>query len=244
MLHEERRNFMIRPLKILGTGLIVLFIALGFYQKGWTEERYTVKPGDTLYGISKSFGVSIEALKKANVLEDDSLKPKQVLMIPTQRGKKAEEVARKSSDQTPKKRSGEKVKRLSGETDSYVVQKGDSLSSISKKVGLSIEEIKKMNGLHTSALKIGQVLLLPKDENRFDEEAEELGDREGMPGSSQAESEKGESVASTTIGRWNNPEERNLLVRVVKTFLGGPYKLGGSTSVTINLFTPLLTIER
>ena len=220
---------MIRPLKILGTGLIVLFIVFGFYQKGWAEEKYTVKPGDTLYGISKSFGVSIEALKKANVLEDDSLKPKQVLMIPTQRGKKAEEVARKSSDQTPKKLSGEKVKRLSGETDSYVVQKGDCLSSISKKVGLSIEEIKKMNDLHTSALKIGQVLLLPKDENRFDEEAEELGDREGMPGSSQAESEKGESVASTTIGRWNNPEERNLLVRVVKTFLGVPYKLGGST---------------
>ena len=220
---------MIRPLKILGMGLIVLFIALGFYQKGWAEERYTVKPGDTLYGISKSFGVSIEALKKANALEDDSLKPKQVLMIPTQRGKKAEEVARKSSDQTPKKLSGEKVKRLSGETDSYVVQKGDSLSSISKKVGLSIEEIKKMNDLHTSALKIGQVLLLPKDESRLDEEAEELGDGEEMAGASQAEGEKGESVASTTLGKWNNPEERNLLVRVVKTFLGVPYKLGGST---------------
>ena len=50
---------MIRLWKILGTGLIVLFIALGFYQRGWAEERYTVKPGDTLYGISKSFGVSI-----------------------------------------------------------------------------------------------------------------------------------------------------------------------------------------
>lgn len=220
---------MIRPLKILGTGLIVLFIVLGFYQKGWAEERYTVKPGDTLYGISKSFGVSIEALKKVNALEDDSLKPKQVLMIPTQRGKKAEEVARKSSDQTPKKLSGEKVKRLSGETDSYVVQKGDCLSSISKKVGLSIEEIKKMNDLHTSALKIGQVLLLPKDGSRWDEEAGELGEGEEMAGASQTEGEKGGPIASTPIGKWNNPEERNLFVRVVKTFLGVPYKLGGST---------------
>jgi LysM repeat protein len=212
---------MIRPLKILGMGLIGLLLSFGFCQRGWTEEPYTVRPGDTLYGISKSFGVSIEALKKANALEGDSIKPKQVLTIPTQRGKKTDEVARKSSNRISKK--------LSGETDSYVVQKGDSLYSISKKLGLSIEEIKKMNGLQTSTLKIDQVLLLPKDESRLDEETEELGDREEIAGASQTEGEKGESVASATLGKWSNPEERNLFVRVVKTFLGVPYKLGGST---------------
>ena len=79
---------MIRRLKILGTGLVVLFIAMGFYQQGWAEEKVTVKSGDTLYGISKSFGVSIEMLKKANAMEGDSLKPKQVLTIPTERGKR------------------------------------------------------------------------------------------------------------------------------------------------------------
>jgi len=220
---------MIRLWKILGTGLIVLFIALGFYQRGWAEERYTVKPGDTLYGISKSFGVSIEVLKKTNALEGDSIKPKQVLIIPFQGEKKVDEAARRPSSRTPKKLPTETVKRSSGETDSYVVQKGDSLSSISKKVGLSIEEIKKMNHLHTSALKIGQVLLLPKDESRLDEEAGELGDGEEMAGTSQAGGEKEEPVASNPLGTWNNSEERSLLVRVVKTFLGVPYKLGGST---------------
>ena len=212
---------MIRPLKFFGMGLIGLLLLFGFCQRGWTEEPYTVRPGDTLYGISRSFGVSIEALKKANALEGDSIKPKQVLTIPTQRGKKTDEVARKSSNRISKK--------LSGETDSYVVQKGDSLYSISKKLGLSIEEIKKMNGLQTSPLKIDQVLLLPKDESRLDEETEELGDREEIAGASQTEGEKGESVASATLGKWSNPEERNLFVRVVKTFLGVPYKLGGST---------------
>lgn len=212
---------MIRPLKLLGMGLIGLLLLFGFCQRGWTEEQYTVRPGDTLYGISKSFGVSIEALKKANALEGDSIKPKQVLTIPTQRGKKTDEVVRKSSNRISKK--------LSRETDSYVVQKGDSLYSISKKLGLSIEEIKKMNGLQTSTLKIDQVLLLPKDESRLDEETEELGDREGIAGASQTEGEKGEPVASATLGKWSNPEERNLFVRVVKTFLGVPYKLGGST---------------
>jgi peptidoglycan DL-endopeptidase LytE len=212
---------MIRPLKFFGMGLIGLLLLFGFCQRGWTEEPYTVRPGDTLYRISRSFGVSIEALKKANALEGDSIKPKQVLTIPTQRGKKTDEVARKSSNRISKK--------LSGETDSYVVQKGDSLYSISKKLGLSIEEIKKMNGLQTSTLKIDQVLLLPKDGSRLDEETEELGDREEIAGASQTEGEKGESVASATLGKWSNPEERNLFVRVVKTFLGVPYKLGGST---------------
>jgi len=212
---------MIRPLKFLGMGLIGLLLLFGFCQRGWTEEQYTVRPGDTLYGISKSFGVSIEALKKANALEGDSIKPKKVLTIPTQRGKKTDEVVRKSSNRISKK--------LSGEADSYVVQKGDSLYSISKKLGLSIEEIKKMNGLQTSPLKIDQVLLLPKDESRLDEGTEELGDREEIAGASQTEGEKGESVASATLGKWSNPEERNLFVRVVKTFLGVPYKLGGST---------------
>jgi cell wall-associated NlpC family hydrolase len=40
---------------------------------------------------------------------------------------------------------------------------------------------------------------------------------------------EGESVASTVLGKWSNLEERSLLVRVVKVFLGAPYKLGGST---------------
>ena len=219
---------MVRPLNILGMGLIILLLWFGFYQRGWTEERYTVKPGDTLYGISRSMGVSIEALKKANALEVESIKPRQVLTIPSRAGKKAAEVSGRSPSRASKKLSGGVVKRTTGEMDPYVVQKGDSLYNISKKVGFSTEEIIKRNGLPTSALKIGQILLLPRDGSRSDEEAEELGDEEEMVGTSQGEGEKGEPV-SPPLGKWSNLEERSLLVRVVKTFLGVPYKLGGST---------------
>jgi cell wall-associated NlpC family hydrolase len=210
-------------------GLTVLLLFLGVCQKGWAEEKYTVKPGDTLYGISKSYGVSIEALKKANALEGNSINPKQVLILPSPRGKKTDEASRTSSSTHPNKLSGETVRRTSGEKDSYVVQRGDSLSSISTKVGLPIEEIKKINSLHTPALKIGQILLLPKRESPLDERAEGLGDEEEISGFSRGEGEKAESLTSTPLGKWSNPEERSLLVRVVKTFLGAPYKLGGST---------------
>jgi cell wall-associated NlpC family hydrolase len=220
---------MIRPWRFLGMGMIILLAGVGFCHKGWAGEKYTVKSGDTLSGISKSFGVSIGALKNANALEGDSLKPKQVLTIPSLKDKKMDETVRKSSSPPPRKLSAKVARTTSEEMDSYVVQKGDILSRISKKVGLSVEEIKKMNHLHTSALRIGQVLLLPKDESRLEEEAEEIGDGEEITEASKAEGGKGEPSASAPLGKWSNSEERNLFVRVVKTFLGVPYRLGGST---------------
>lgn len=219
---------MTRPLKILETSLIVSLLLVCSYQSGWAEERYIVKPGDSLYSISKSFGVSIETLKTANGLEGDSLRPKQALSIPSPRAKKVVQVTGKPSSSPAKNPSVETRKRNSEEMNSYVVKQGDTLSSISKKVGLSVEEIKRVNSLRTSALKIGQVLSFPKDQNRLGEEAEEVGDEE-IAGVTQTEAEKGETAASNPLGKWNNSGERSLLVRVVKTFLGVPYKLGGST---------------
>lgn len=220
---------MIRPLKLLAMGCAVLSLLVGFSQRGGAEEQYTVKPGDTLYGISKSFGISIEALKKANALEGDLLKPKQVLILPLQGEKKEEGPGKRPLTPAPKKLVTKNVKKISKETDSYAVQKGDSLSSISKRMGHSVEEMKSINGLSTSNLKIGQVLLLPREGGQWDETVEKFGDGEDVGGILQKEEEQGEPAIFFPLGKWNNPEERNLFVRVVKTFLGVPYKLGGST---------------
>ena len=219
---------MIRPLNRPEMGLIAFVLLFGLCQNGSTEEKYTVKPGDTLYGISKSFGVSLEALKKANTIEGHSISPKQVLTIPSPGEKKAKEASRSPSSSSMRRLSAERGSS-SGEVDSYAVRRGDSLSSISTKVGLPVEEIKEINDLHTSALKIGQVLYLRKDESRLNEKAEELGDGEEISALFEREGEKAGSVPITPLGKWSNPEERSLLVRVVKTFLGVPYKFGGST---------------
>ncbi|HUL22711.1 MAG TPA: NlpC/P60 family protein [Thermodesulfobacteriota bacterium] len=220
---------MIRPSNGLGIGLIALLLLFGVWQMGWAGEKYTVKPGDTLYGISKSFGVSLLALKKANGLEGNSINPRQVLTIPSPGEKKADEALRSSSNSSSQRLPAETVGKTTGEMDSYVVQKGDSLSSISTKVGLPIVEIMEINGLQTTALKIGQILCLRRDESRLDDKAEELEDGEEVSGFAEREREKTESAPSAPLGTWSNPEERSLLVRVVKTFLGVPYKFGGST---------------
>jgi len=202
-------------------GMVVLSMSFGFNQMGLAEERYAVKPGDSLYGISRSFGVGIEELKKANGLDGSAIKPRQVLLIPAQRKQQTGETAKKVADKT--------VKRASSQTESYVVQKGDNLYSISKRVGLPVEEIKKMNQLHSSALRIDQSLILPRVENRLEEGGEELGDAEEAIGEGTANQDGDGSAGPDAIGKWNNPEERSLFVRVAKTFLGAPYRLGGST---------------
>jgi cell wall-associated NlpC family hydrolase len=56
-----------------------------------------------------------------------------------------------------------------------------------------------------------------------------LDDGEEITGALQAEPKGGEPVAPAVLGKWSNPEERSLFVKVAKTFLGVPYKLGGST---------------
>jgi len=218
-----------RRWSFLSGGLIVLFLSIGL-QQGWGDEYYKVKPGDSLYRISKSFGVSIPGIKKANHLKGDEIWPNQILLIPTQRGENLPVIPKKDTRKTSKKPSIEKAQERPSELETYVVQKGDSLYLISKKSGVSVEDIKKINHLSSTLLKVGQALKLPSTpmEEPFEEDGD-LEDRKEIREESLAEKGPEERQWSVSLGRWNNPDERNLFIKVVKTFLGVPYRLGGST---------------
>lgn len=95
-------------------------------------QTYTVQMGDTLYGISKQFGVSVEDIKLENDLSNNIVFVGQVLRIPT--------------DNT---------------TSFYVVKKGDTLYSIANKYGVSVSDIMKVNNLNTTVLNVGQQLRIP-----------------------------------------------------------------------------------
>ena len=100
-----------------GTGLLALFLLLVLQTLGFAEERYTVKTGDSLYKIAKAYGVSIVALKAANHLETENLRPRQVLVIPASREKRTLEAVQPPVSEVAKKPSVESV--------SYLVKKGD-----------------------------------------------------------------------------------------------------------------------
>lgn len=99
---------------------------------------YIVKSGDSLWAIAKRYGITVEQLKKANNLTSNTLSIGQKLIIPTN------EIITPSQDYTL-----------------YTVKSGDSLYSISKKYGLTINELMEYNNLGTTILRIGQTLKIP-----------------------------------------------------------------------------------
>lgn len=55
-------------------------------------------------------------------------------------------------------------------TNTYIVQKGDSLYSISQKLNTTVDELKKLNNLTSNTLQIGQILKIPTKEIYEEEE--------------------------------------------------------------------------
>ena len=102
-------------------------------------QTYTVKKGDTLYGISNQFGVSVVDLKNLNNLKDNNLKIGQVLKISQNSGTNPDS------------------------TINYIVKKGDSLYSIARVYKTTVQEIQKLNNLKSNALSIGQELQIPEN---------------------------------------------------------------------------------
>ena len=205
----------------LWASLIFFCLPLLFASPSSAAKRYTVRPGDSLHKIAKKYHVSVDTLKEANRLDGDSLRTNQVLVIPG--GKSAKKTAENSAT---KKKTG---------TDAtvYVVKQGDTLSGVSEKTGVPASEIRKTNELRSSKLKAGQRLALAKPPARAEEDEDDLEEagsiEAGELASGAEDRERGESVAPISLSRWKDPGERDLFVKVVKSYEGVPYKLGGNS---------------
>lgn len=98
---------------------------------------HTVATGETLYSISKKYGLTIDELKSLNQLEGNQLYLGQKLRIKTE--------VKETTEPTSIK---------------HVVKTGDTLYSISKLYNVSIESLKNLNNLKTDSLTIGQIILV------------------------------------------------------------------------------------
>ncbi len=104
-----------------------------------TTNTYIVQRGDSLYSISRAYGVSINDLKSANNLTSDILTIGQVLTIP----------------------SVSNNVNTNNSSNLYVVQRGDSLWSIANRFNTSVNAIRMINNLTSDVLSIGQTLIIP-----------------------------------------------------------------------------------
>ena len=101
---------------------------------------YTVKSGDTLYGIANSYNTTPSELMSYNNLNSTVLSIGQNLKIPYQNIEEEE---------------------TNTEYIIYTVKSGDSLSSISRNYGVSVNDIMDFNNLNSNLLSIGQTLKIP-----------------------------------------------------------------------------------
>ncbi|AHC15485.1 M23 family metallopeptidase [Salinispira pacifica] len=134
----------------LGTTAVLLSLILLSSSTAVAEEiEYTVKSGDTLYSISRSYNIELNTLMSINGIDDvRNLKVGQTLEIPEQ-----------SSPEYP--------------LSDYEILVGDTLFSISRRTGMSMEELLRINNIQEdSIIKPGQIIRVraltanPEEETR------------------------------------------------------------------------------
>lgn len=108
-------------------------------------QTYTVKPGDTLYGISNQYGVSATELARINNVNATTLQIGQVLNIPTTTGTNPDNLF------------------------VYTVKSGDSLYKIARLYETTVQKIIELNNLKSNDLYIGQQLRIPETYTKPDE---------------------------------------------------------------------------
>lgn len=96
------------------------------------EITYVVKKGDSLWLIANKYDTTVEKIKSANNLINNTLQIGQTLTIPS-----------------------------STEFFTYTVKKGDNLWLVAKNYNTTVDNIKKLNNLTSNTLQINQKLILP-----------------------------------------------------------------------------------
>ena len=156
------------------------------YDKKQVSEKvtHTVAAGENIYTIANRYGVTPQDIRKWNKLSSNRVAKGRRLVLNVDNGGVAFAQAKTSTRQTaasqkekeeePVVKQAEKkatpvvvnshllTKASAKNTTTYKVQSGDSLYSIAKKYpGVSTDDLQKVNGLSSAAIRPGQVLKIP-----------------------------------------------------------------------------------
>ncbi|XZG69444.1 LysM peptidoglycan-binding domain-containing protein [Chitinibacteraceae bacterium HSL-7] len=113
--------------------------------------RYRVKRGDTLFSIAQQFNMSVDDLKALNHMRGSQVRAGQQLRVS---GTPAAEAPRREASRI------------------YTVRKGDTLGEIAEKTGMSVSELKSLNGIRGNTVRQGQKLKVSGG-SRADEKPQE-----------------------------------------------------------------------
>lgn len=104
-------------------------------------DYHTVQKGDTIYSLARRYGLSEDELRQLNGLSSNRIEIGAQLIVSS-----IDENKDTTADPT--------------EGTYYVVQNGDTLSSIAHRFGLTVAQLKALNGLSSDFLQVGMRLVL------------------------------------------------------------------------------------
>nr|WP_242597358.1 LysM peptidoglycan-binding domain-containing protein [Desemzia sp. C1] len=113
-----------------------------------TSSSYTVKSGDTLSGIARTYSTTVANLKSLNKLSSDTIYVGQKLAVS---GQVKEET--KPSAGTPSNNTGSTATQ-------HTVKAGNILSGLAKQYGTTVANLKSVNNLKSDTIYVGQKLVI------------------------------------------------------------------------------------
>ena len=206
--------------------IVVWLIVLTLPSFSFAAKTHRIKKNESLYSISKKYKVSLTELKSSNNLVNNHIKPGSTLIIPVRAAA-----------------SGSAKGKISAST--YKVKKGDNLSRISKKTGVTVAELKRLNASANKKLKPGQMLVLKDTETEAETRPRVAKKVELRYNDLFNEKDYEQSLAELTEPDRDKPVElsKNLELKADTTkmlrttaygFLGTRYRFGGSTKSGID----------
>lgn len=138
---------------------ILAFAKKDFEAKGITEDEISTEPtpvyhkvrsGETLSTIARKYSTTVKNIKRWTGIKSDKLRIGQRLIVGWSNGvPPAKSSAKKSSDAS------------SSKTSYHKVRKGETLSTIARKYGTTVQKIKKANNIKGDNIQVGQRLSIP-----------------------------------------------------------------------------------
>ncbi len=184
---------------------------------------YKIKNGDSLILIARKFGLDVETIKDANTLKDSVIYKGDLLGIPVD---------------------------PSSVAFFYTAKPGDTITSIARAHGTSVERVMRLNHMDDDSLIASQKILVnrnPDSDARYvvfeiadgdtpQEISKAFGvgikEIEKMNASHPGWKDPGSHIVVDTFDYKYSPRTRDSIIDTAKRYLGSPYKYGGNSTKT------------